>query len=599
MRIKETISIGLLVSAMSGLCCEGKAQTVPRGDSARKTFSIAIIPDTQYNTKESQGGSNALFESQIDWIIENRQRENIVYVIHLGDITDDGDSAPEQWKNASKVLYKLERPQDDLPEGIPYGLAVGNHDQLPSQFAATGATSLFNKYFGVDHFKERSYYGGHFGYDNDSHYDLFSAGGVDFIVIYIEYDAFDEQQEEMNTWAASLLEKHGDRKAIVVTHYALFLNPVAGTNLGGQAPFSKQAQRLYDKLKAYKNLFMMAGGHVGDNGEGYRQDTYNGSTVKSFLSDYQSRPMGGNGLMRLMTFDVDADMIQVRTLSPYHGYEEKDGDSFFKVPLFREAASTRIFDFTFDGKSDPMIYRAGNWFDSNGQLVFSHWAAGGVPVASYYQGGGQTLPAVFNRQKAMFIFGDGKHVRFGQEGDIPVPADYDGDGVADLAVWTPSIARWSVAGQDELTHGWPNSTPVPADYDGDGSAEKAVWRWSNQTWYIADMGNIPFGQEGDIPIPADYNGDGKADLCVWRPSTGEWLIYGEDSPVKLGKEGDLPIPGDYEGTGRVQRAVFDEQRQMILLENGNTIPLKAKIDEVVNLPYAIKSYYFDVLNKRP
>src|SRR5690606_32456389 len=136
------------------------------------------------------------------------------------------------------------------------------------------------------------------------------------------------------------------------------------------------------------------------------------------------------------------------------------------------------------------------------------------------------------------------------------------------------------------------SVPVPADYDGDGAAERAVWRFSNNTWYIATVGNVPFGEKGDVPVPADYDGDGKADMAVWRPTTGEWLVYGQEAPLAaLGKRGDLPIPGDYSGSGRVQAAVFDPAEKAVILEDGTRIPIKASIDEVVNLPYAIKAYY--------
>ena len=173
----------------------------------QKDFSIAIIPDTQYYTEESQGGNNSLFVAQTEWIAANREKENIAYVIHVGDVVDKGDSKPEQWVNAKNAMYILEKPLPGLPHGIPYGVAVGNHDQSPSQFAMTGNTFHFNKYFGVDHFKGRPYYGGHFGKDNDSHYDLFTAGGIDFLVIYIEYDAYDEAQDQMNEWAAGLLDK--------------------------------------------------------------------------------------------------------------------------------------------------------------------------------------------------------------------------------------------------------------------------------------------------------------------------------------------------------------------------------------------------------
>ncbi len=590
--MKNRLSVSLL------LACSllGIAQVEAQQKDKRR-FSIAVLPDTQYYTAESQGGGNYLFESQTAWIRDNCKVENIVYTIHLGDITDHGDNKPREWELAAKAMYALEKPLPGLAEGMPYGIAVGNHDQVASQFAKSGKTEGYNKYFGIDHFKSKSYYGGHFGKDNDSHYDLFSAHGQKFIVIYIEFDAFDEQQEDMNHWAGQLLERYADHRAIIVSHYTLFLNKTAGTNQEEMAPFSKQAARIYDKLKKYPNVVMMLGGHVGDNGEGYRQDSYAGNTVRSFLSDYQSRAMGGNGLMRLMTFDLDDDKVEIRTLSPYHDYEEMDDDSHFQVPLFNNPSGSRIYDFDGDGKSDVYSYRDGNWMDSTNRLKFAHWQARSVPVATYRNRNGRTEPLSYQLDKGNFITRDGKTIPFGSGEDIPVPADYDGDGIADLAVWNAKTAEWNIGNGQRIIHGWEASLPVPADYDGDGAAEIAVWRFQNNTWYIRDIGNVPFGQEGDVPVPADYNGDGKVEIAVWRPSTGEWLVFGDTSSIVLGKKGDLPIPGDYNGEGKVQFAVFDPEAKVVRIHGGQKIPLDADVKDIVNLPYSIKAYYLELLKK--
>lgn len=280
----------------------------------QKTFTIAVLPDTQMYTEEEGERNRTLFESQTRWIVDNYRKENIVYVVHVGDIVNRGDDRPEQWENAFRALSILEQPLPGKPEGIPYGLAVGNHEQTPSQWAVTGKTEWFNHYFGVGHFEGRSYYGGHYGNDNDSHYDLFSAGGMDFIAIYIEYDAMDENIDALNDWAVNLCKQYPSRKAIIVSHGIIHYNPVEGTN--ANAPWLKQGERIYDRLKTCPNVFMMLCGHVGDNGEGYREDGYAGRTIKTFLSDYQSRPLGGGSLMRLMTFDPENDLIKVRTIAP-------------------------------------------------------------------------------------------------------------------------------------------------------------------------------------------------------------------------------------------------------------------------------------------
>jgi predicted phosphodiesterase len=305
----------------------GPAAVVKQGD-----FSIAVIPDTQYYLAQAQlGGNFDMFLAQIKWIQANQQKENIAYVAHMGDITEHGDNPVTnraEWYLAQKALYGLE-----TPVSIPYGLAVGNHDQFPSQYPKTGTTNGYNKYFGVPHFEGRPYYGGHYGNNNDSHFDLFTAGGVNFMVMFLEFDSHNEDQAALYSWANEVMKKNASRKVIVVSHSIMHFNPVKGSN-NPQGPFNAQGQAIYQAIKANPNLFMMLCGHVGDNGEGYRTDVYEGHTVKTFLSDYQSRPNGGHGLMRLYKFSVKKNELSVRTFSPYTGENETDGDSQFTVPLF-------------------------------------------------------------------------------------------------------------------------------------------------------------------------------------------------------------------------------------------------------------------------
>jgi hypothetical protein len=296
---------------------------------AQGDFTVAVIPDTQYYIAGLNQGKPQTFESQVDWIKSNQVKENIVYVVHLGDIVEHGDNvtyAHQEWYLARSLMYKLENPVS-----IPYGIAVGNHDQFPSQYPVTGTTLQYNKYFGVKHFEGRPYYGGHYGNNNDSHYDLFSAGGLDFIVIYIEYDAFNEDQYNVNNWAYNLLTQYSEKKAIIVSHYLIGNNSIAGTNSGTPGTFRSQGQSIYERLKYCPNVLMMLCGHVGDNGEGYRKDTFQGNTIHTFLSDYQRRENGGNGLMRLYHFSPGRNLLEVKTLSSLNNEYETDGDSQFTV----------------------------------------------------------------------------------------------------------------------------------------------------------------------------------------------------------------------------------------------------------------------------
>src|SRR5690606_8975968 len=146
--------------------------------------------------------------------------------------------------------------------------------------------------------------------------------------------------------------------AIIVTHSAV-------TNAG---TFTPQGARIYNRLKSLPNVFMLLCGHIGGreedglhDGEAYRQRTFQGNTIKAFLSNYQSRPKGGNGLMRLYTIFPSKDLIRIRTINPYTGIPETDSGSRFERPLYHGFTTTRTSDFNNDGKSQLSVFNAGTW----------------------------------------------------------------------------------------------------------------------------------------------------------------------------------------------------------------------------------------------
>jgi len=271
-------------------------------------FTIIVIPDTQFYSSSMNGGSPEIFEAQVRWVVENRDSLNVVFVTQLGDFVQNGDEVLAEWEAADAAISLLEDPATTgLPEGIPYGVAVGNHDQSPFG-DADGSTRLFNRFQGVSRFDGRSYYGGHYGATNDNHYEVFSAGGMDFIILHLEYDT--SPDEAVLRWADEVLKEHDTRRAIVVTHFM-----IGPGNPGG---FSTLGQAIYDELKDNPNLFLLLGGHVPTfGGEGQRADVWDGRTVYSLLSDYQGRSRGGDGWLRIMRFSLPLNEISVQTFSPY------------------------------------------------------------------------------------------------------------------------------------------------------------------------------------------------------------------------------------------------------------------------------------------
>ncbi|MEQ1678881.1 MAG: metallophosphoesterase, partial [Chitinophagaceae bacterium] len=310
----------------------GRKKTIPGAK-----FTIIGLPDTQFYTEElpgtnsGGGGHNGIFKAQTQWIADHRIDSNVAFVVQLGDCVQNGDNPPGadntiEWRRADTAMKKIENPAVPIVDGIPYGICVGNHDQgtggnpdLPSVY--------YNQYFGETRFAGRAYYGGHYGVtNNDNHYQLFSAGGINFIHISIEYypDGTTASLQPVLDWADALLKTHSNRKGILSTHNML------GT--GSSASFQGPGQKIYDDLKDNPNLILMLAGHV--PGEGRRTDVFNGNTIHTIMADYQSGySNGGNGYLRIMQFLPDQNLMSVKTYSPYSNTSFTGSSSQFTLPV--------------------------------------------------------------------------------------------------------------------------------------------------------------------------------------------------------------------------------------------------------------------------
>lgn len=274
-------------------------------------FTIIALPDTQYYSASFP----ATYLAQTQWIVNNRLSRNIVFVTQLGDCVDNA-SVNQQLVNADAAWDIIEgNPYPDQAWGIPYGIAVGNHDQTPTGDPGTLAnegstTTAFNTWFGVSRYQGRGYYAGHYGTNNDNHYELFSASGMDFVALHLEFMPADTPlRQSVLAWANGVLQAYPNRRAILSSHYLL--------ESGTSTTFGNQGQATYDALKGNANLFLMMAGHLDQASR--RSDTFNGHTIYTLKSDYQTRPNGGNGWLRILTFSPQNDTIQVQTYSPSLG----------------------------------------------------------------------------------------------------------------------------------------------------------------------------------------------------------------------------------------------------------------------------------------
>jgi hypothetical protein len=327
-------------------------------------FTMVVLPDTQYYSAEANGGKKEMFIAQTEWAISNRISRNVAYVTHLGDISNSGDIKGSganltEWRNATNAMYRLEnQTKTQLAEGIPYGLAVGNHDLEPIG-DPTGTSIHYNRYFGIQHFQGRSYYGGHYRTNNNNHFDLFSASGLDFIVLYFEY--YSGGDSGALAWAKQVLNTNLNRRIIAVTHYM--------GSARTPSTHSAQGAAIYNALRGYTNLFLLLGGHV--SGEGSRTDTYNGRTIYTFIQDYQSRTNGGDGWMRTFEFSPSNNVVVAQTYNPWTQKYETDADSEMYFPYDMRIPGT-------GGSGGPFVALATNLNVGSGSLSMARWAGLGA-----------------------------------------------------------------------------------------------------------------------------------------------------------------------------------------------------------------------------
>ena len=269
--------------------------------TTKERFSIVILPDTQYYSAYYPW----IFENQTQWIIENKESLNIVFVTHLGDLVDHWQSI-EEWNNANVSMSKLDGK-------IPYGVLPGNHDGADSG----GNLTNYNKYFGFDRFENETWYGGAYKNVNTNSYQLFTVGENEFLIFHLQFNPSDD----VLSWAGSVIEQYPDKKVIVSTH-----DYVDGYNSNSR---TKNGENIWNKLvEPYSDqIFLVLSGHW--ENEIRITSLVDDNYVHQLLSDYQDRSKGGNGWLRMIEFYPKKDEIKIKTYSPYLNKFEKDQNSEF------------------------------------------------------------------------------------------------------------------------------------------------------------------------------------------------------------------------------------------------------------------------------
>lgn len=277
-------------------------------EPSKEKFSFAWVTDQQYYTQRNayDDEDHIIMELQHKWIIENKDKYNIQYMFSTGDLVNRQYEG-YQWDVVSESYALLENAR------IPYGVLAGNHDVNFSQ----DDYSVYGEYFGEDRYKSKSWYGGSYQ-NNRGHYDFISVNGIDFMMVYMGWGIY---QTEID-WMNQVISQNPDKIVILNFHEYLGTTGVV-TEIG---------QELYDKVVVPNpNVRMVLSGHL--HGSASRVDEIDDDgdgepdrKVWQLLADYQgskntsSNYEGGDGFLRLFTFDVASGEVDVMTVSPWLEY---------------------------------------------------------------------------------------------------------------------------------------------------------------------------------------------------------------------------------------------------------------------------------------
>ncbi|MCW2925213.1 MAG: metallophosphoesterase [Thermoleophilia bacterium] len=301
-------------------------------------FTVAVLPDTQYYTPHAAPATST-FTAQTTWLAQHRATDGIAVALHTGDVVDDVCAAA-QWRVASFAMRRLDGK-------LPYAIAPGNRDTIAYEDACAGEagyvarrhtvdTRSFNRRGNFPAARQRAAapetWGGTMrpGDASESVHRV-DAGGVPLTILTLPFGP----DAAALRWARGVARRDADRVGILVTHDYLAADgrlrgdPRTQSTLAS-LPGQLEGREIWRRLVApAPDLRLVLSGHVeqcqvrepracrvtGVVGRSARRNDA-GRDVHALLADFQNRPDGGGGYLRLLRVIPARHRIEVRTYSP-------------------------------------------------------------------------------------------------------------------------------------------------------------------------------------------------------------------------------------------------------------------------------------------
>ena len=267
------------------------------------------MPDSQTMVRDDP----TRFAAQTAWIAANAVGLNIRMVVHLGDIVNTGATIA-QWVSADSAWDTLDTAN------IPYQLALGNHDDDENCWWATREVGNYNTYFGQGRYTGQDWWAG--GFFEEAHaenaYNLFTAGGKDYILITLEV----YPRAEALAWASGLLTTYADREAIIVTHNYMYTDDTRQhdpeDDYGPDDLFigGTDGEGVWSALAGHDNIVLILSGHQLGDGTGILMSYQRSNSAWQILSNYQGGVTDGDDAsLRIMTIKPSTAQIDIKTYS--------------------------------------------------------------------------------------------------------------------------------------------------------------------------------------------------------------------------------------------------------------------------------------------
>ena len=231
---------------------------------------------------------------------------------------------------------------------VPYFLTTGNHDYSNGGKCVDRST-LLSDYFPVSRLRNSESFGGVYDKEPnriDNSYHLIDVAGRRLMILSLEFGP----RRDVIRWANEVVARHSDRSVILATHAFTYLdntrydwkreqkqpwNPHSYAMAEAADQDVSDGEELWTQLVSqHDNFVMTLNGHcLGDGLGRLSSDTVGGREIQQLLVNFQMRPRGGDGWLRLLEFREDGETVQVYDYSPTRRMRNESPKNQFELSL--------------------------------------------------------------------------------------------------------------------------------------------------------------------------------------------------------------------------------------------------------------------------